>query len=164
MPMRLTSRLRWFWRAYAALTIIAIVAVIGLPLGPTIEQRFFPIRGPQSISAVTRADGRLCWDWSFVKLRGPASDNLDAYLTVGGEPGGVVAPFDEATGHYWGLARMAVSPRPEPYRLRYCVALPPYVTPADTVRVQQTAFYPGYTGLWRLAVTFPDVVSEGAPP
>lgn len=149
--------------AIAGLSAAMIALNIGLQAGPTIEARLAPIRGPQSIQVVERTPARLCWAWTFVKLRATWSDNLDAFLEIDGQPGGIAAPYDRDTGWPWGMKRFAVAPRLGPYTLNYCVALPPAVQPGDTVRVRQVAFYPGWIGLWRLPVPFPEVVSNGVP-
>ncbi|MCW6508193.1 hypothetical protein [Lichenifustis flavocetrariae] len=154
---------RVFWRAYAALSIVIIIAMLAIPAGPALENRYAPVRGSvQTVEVIERSAGRLCWAWTFTKLRAIGSDNLDAFLVINGEPGGVAAPFDMDSGRPWGMTRYAVAARAEPYRLRMCAPLPPYVRLSDTVTVQQTAFYPGLWGLWRLHVPFPDVVSVGA--
>lgn len=152
-----------FWRFYAVLTAIVLLSFIGLSVGPFVEEIFFPIRADQAIRVIERTDARLCYAWTFVKLRERISDNEDSFLDVDGVPSGVVAPYDMETGYPWGVARFAVPPRATAYTLRHCIALPPIVKPTDTVRIRQTAFYPGWGGLWRLSVPFPDVVSEGAP-
>lgn len=49
----------------------------------------------------------------------------------------------------------------EPHTLHEYGPLPPYIENADTVVVRQVAFYPGFADLWRLDVSFPDVVCSG---
>lgn len=150
---------RLFWRLYWPVAVLAFL-LIGAPLvGPSIEGRLRPIRGAQTITNIIRTDARLCWDWTFVKLRVSASFNLDAFLEVNSKPGGVTGVFELESGRPWGILKYAVSPRPEPYTLRYCISLPPYIGQGDAVVVHQQAYYPGLLGLWTLTVPFPDVVS-----
>lgn len=160
----LSAPLRWFWRAYIPFAAVALLGFVALASGPTLENRFRPIRGPdQRVEVIERTAARVCWRWTFTKLRDVASDNLDAFLVINGQPGGVAAPYDMDTGRPWGILRFAVPVRDEPYALRWCVALPPYLGPGDTVVVRQVAYYPGWMRLWRLPVPFPDVVSPGVP-
>ncbi len=160
----LPAPLRWYWRVFIPLMALTLFGFVAVAAGPGIELRLDPIRGPQHIALIERSATRVCWAWTFTKLRDISSDNLDAFFQVNGDDGGVTAPYDMDSGRPWGLAKYAVPPRADPYTLRECASLPPYVMPTDTVVVRQVAFYPGRFGLWKLAVPFPDVVSPGAPP
>lgn len=161
----MSAPLRLFWRVYISGAALVLLGFVAVGFGPAIELRFAPVRGPdQRVEVVERTASRLCWAWTFTKRREIASDNLDAFLVINGQPGGVTSVYEMESGRPWGMTRYAVAPRPEPYTLHQCAPLPPYVQASDAVVVRQVAFYPGFAGLWRLPVAFPDVVSPGAPP
>ena len=153
---------RLLWPLWLTASSLFILSPILIWASPYIEVRYWPIRGPQSIRVIERTPERLCWAWTFTKLRDVASDNIDAFLTINGQPGGVSMVYEMESGRPWGLTKYAVSPRPEPYTLHQCAPLPPYVRENDEVMVRQVAYYPGF-GPWRLSVPFPDVVSNPEP-
>ncbi len=158
----LPTHLRWFWRLYGPAVALVLLALALPGVGPAIELRLAPVRGPdQRVEVIERTPSRLCWAWTFTKLRDVASDNEDVFLVVNGQPGGVTMTYEMETGRPWGLTRYAKPPRAEPYTLHECAPLPPYVGAVDKVVVRQVAFYPGFASLWRLDVPFPDVVSPG---
>ena len=162
--MTMSAPLRWYWRVYIPLVAVTLAAFIATALGPTTEARVHPVRGPdQKIVVIERSASRICWAWTFTKLRDVASDNIDAYLIINDEPGGVANVFDMDSGRPWGLARYAVPVSDKPYTLHWCASLQPYIKATDAVRVTQVAYYPGFLHLWRLPVMFPDVISPGIP-
>lgn len=152
-------------RAYTALTVacgLAWALLSGFLAGPTVEGRYFPVRTDQRVADVARADGRLCWTWSSLKVRPAATDDLDVFLHVGdGGERMVVAPFGAADGQPW---RRAAAAPIGPFTKRYCVAIPPHVPDGAHLRVEQTLYYRGPLGLWRVPLAVPDVVypSEAA--
>lgn len=155
--------IRWFWRIYVPLAAAVLLFLVTSPFGPAIETRFWPVRGAQFVQVVERTDARLCWTWTFDKLRPLASDNIDVFIGTPAVPSASTTVFNRATGMPWGITAQAVSLGV--HTMTWCVLLPPYVGPHDSVTVRQTASYPGWAGLWRLPVEFPDVVSlpEGRP-
>ena len=152
--MKISPPLRWFWRIYVPLAITVLLAMLALPLGPSVEQRFWPVRTDQRIEEVTRAADRMCWTWVSDKARNLVSDNMDVFLTTRTDRM-VVAVFERDTGLPWGRSRAVGL---GPHRQSYCVLLPPNVTPADAIRLEQVAYYPGLLGLWHTSVRFPDIV------
>lgn len=150
-----------FWRPYLACVGLYVAGSLAYALGPGIEAAWFPVRVGQRIHDVARADDRLCWGWAGTKIRDLASDDLDVYLRVGASPERLVGSvYHAATGMPWSAGG---APQPGPVDTRYCTTLPPHVRASDTVSVEWLAWYPGAagTGLWRLHIRLPDVVSEG---
>ncbi|MEL6061872.1 MULTISPECIES: hypothetical protein [unclassified Methylobacterium] len=134
----------------------------GWVAAPYFEARFRPIRVEQEIQVVERGS-RLCWVWHSTKLRAVASDDIDVHLVVGGDwPNRYsVAVFNRDTGMPWSRSgAMGVGT----HDLPFCVLLPPHVTDRDDLVVEQTAWFPGWLGLWRVPLVIPPVTSRGAKP
>lgn len=152
--------LRTFWRGYFAILVIMVLGLFTRGVGPALENEINPVRGAQSMKVIERTEARLCWAWTFGKLRSNlASDNIDVFIGTPLIPSASWTIYNRDTGMPWGIVSQAVPPGT--YTLNYCMPLPPYVRKTDTVRVRQTAYYPGFLDLWRLPVAFPDVVSPG---
>lgn len=152
-----------FWRVYLVTVALLVLGIFARGFGPAIEGRVAPIRGAQSVAVIERNEDRLCWAWTFDKVRAHiASDNIDVFIGTPSVPSASWTIYNRDTGMPWGIVSQAVEPGR--HTLNYCVPLPPYVHASDTVRVRQTAYYPGLLDLWRLSVPFPDVVSPGGDP
>lgn len=150
----MSSALRWFWRVYIPLAALLVLGMLAIPLGPIVEARFWPIRTDQHMTGIVRTADRLCWTWVSEKIRNAVSDNMDVFLTTHTDRM-VVAVFERDTGMPWGRSRaVGIGHREQ----AYCVLLPPNVTQADPIRVEQVAYYPGLLGVWHVSVRFPDIV------
>ena len=144
---------RLFWRLYWPVALIAC-AMIGAPLvGPRIEHAMAPVRIDQHMENIRRSADRICWEWVSVKARPLVSDNMDAFLETRLDRF-VVAIFERDTGMPWARSRAVGL---GPHRQPYCILLPPSVAPGEPLRVRQTIYYPGWLGLWHVAVVLPDV-------
>ena len=152
--MRTPAALHWFWRIYIPFAALLVLGMIALPLGPLVEERLWPIRTGQRMRGIVRTADRLCWTWVSEKVRDRVSDNMDVFLRSRTDRM-VVAVFERDTGLPWGRSRaVGLGPHQQPY----CVLLPPNVMPADPIRVEQAAYYPGFIGLWHVVVHLPDIV------
>lgn len=156
------SGLRRFWTGYAVLVAGYIAGSIGMGFGPAVESHFFPVRVDQVVDRIERGAGNaLCWDWSGLKVRRLASDNLDLFIRVNGGEKAVGAVYRADTGELW---RASSAPGLGPVLTRYCTRLPPSVTSADAVLVEWLAWYPSGTGLWRFSTDLPEIFSPGMDP
>jgi hypothetical protein len=156
----MTRSLRWFWRVYIPLALLAVTFVLGAPMGSAIEARFWPVRTDQRMEDVVRSPDRLCWTWVSFKARDVVSDNMDVFMDTATDHL-VLAVFERNTLMPWGRSRAVGIGE---HHQSYCVLMPPSVGPADPLRLSQVAFYPGFLGFWQLAVRLPDIVSTPAPP
>ena len=154
--------LRWFWRCYIPLAGLVLLGFLAVPLGPMLEARLYPVRIDQSVEDLQRTADRLCWTWVSVKARNAVSDNMDVFLddlTDGDRQ--VLAIFERESGMPWARSRaVAIGP----HRQSYCVLLPPSVKPSHRIRLEQTAFYPGWHGLWHVALSLPTIDVPGEAP
>lgn len=132
----------------------ALAAMLALKAGPAIEARLAPVRTDQAIEHIERALDRICWDWVSVKLRPLAAVDLDAVLETKTDRF-IVAIYNRDTGMPWARSGMVGL---GPHRQSFCVGMPPSVRPWNTVRLSQTAVYPGWLGLWHVPLKLPDVV------
>lgn len=152
------AMMRRFWPAYLAGVGLYVAYSLAQDLGPVVEPRLFPIRTGQAVDRIERTGARLCWDWSGLKVRAIASDNLDVYVHVNGGDPYVASVFRAETGQPW---RASAAPGIGPVRTRYCLTLPPGVVPADDVRVAWTAYYPSPLLIYRMAIPLPEIRSAG---
>ena len=143
--------IRLFWRSY---WIVALALAVLFVAGPALEAALFPIRGDQRVAAVARTADRLCWTSVFDKRRLAVSDNVDVWLDGAGDTT-YPAVFDARTGLPW--RRSGTVPIGH-HEVRYCVQLPPYIGPADPIRLRTRIHYRGLFGLWTLLVEPPDIV------
>lgn len=153
------TRTRAFWWGYVAAVTLYAGAAAAFHYGPGIEAKRFPVRVDQTVHDIERDGAGLCWTWSSLKVRDRRSDDMDAYLWVRGQRY-VVAIHRASDGEPWSQA--GALPVGGPHHLRYCTTLPPSVRPADDLRLEQVAWFPGLLGLWRVPLRIPDVVSPGS--
>lgn len=147
---------RLFWRLYWPLAVAWSATLVGAYAGPHVEARLAPVHREQRVEAVTRTARQFCWDMASLKVRANATDDLDVFLYADGVEGRmVVAPYGAADGLPW---RKAAAAGLGPWRKRYCVDLPRHVPASASVRLELTAWYPGWLGLWRVPQVAPPVV------
>lgn len=152
-----------FWTVYLLAVAAYVFVGLGSMLGPWIEARFWPIRIEQTIEVVERGDQRLCWIWHSTKVRVAASDDIDVHLIVRGDRANryTIAVYRREDRMPWSRNGALGVGR---HHLPFCATLPPRVTDADDLLIEQVAWFPGWLGLWRTPLVIPDVVSPGARP
>jgi hypothetical protein len=134
--------------------VLAWVLLAVFLAGPLVVANAFPFRTEMRVDRIERTRERLCWDWSGLKVREGATDDLDVYLYAAGIAGRmVVSVYGEGDGIPW---RSVGSTPVGPFHKRYCVELG-RIPASAPVRLEMTAYYHDAFGLLRVPQRMPDV-------
>lgn len=140
-------------KTIAATVVWLVAAVAGsllaLSTGPAIEGTLAPVlANNQIISNVERQTDRVCWDWSFVKLREATPDASGWFLVLDGKISRV-----PVTVVYRDHQVMPYPPRQRPVgpgKASLCALLPPEVELPPSAQIQGRIIYATDHDLWRL--------------
>lgn len=129
--------LRW-----AFFTVMGVFFVFGV--GSTVESRVFPVILYQSVSGIHKEpDGRLCWDWYFVKTRSAVAIGAYARLYVGDMENPISVGIEHGDGSPFGsnFNGNISAPTSEPWSTRTCIPVPDQVWTAYRLGVQPVITY-----------------------
>ena len=161
----MSPALRWFWRIYIPVALLALLGMPTLALGPVVESRLDPPRTSNENLHPTRTPDRVCWVWSSDKLRMAFSDDVDVHLDVLDRAGAVQRTFVPAlynalTGLPW---QSGLSLSIGHHEIPYCIDLPRTVRAESRIRIRFTPIVHGWLGLWPLPIWTPDIAAPPAP-
>lgn len=149
--------------AFTGACVIGLVAMVGLKVGPSVENILFPKRIHDQNIGATRSADRVCWVWSSDKVRNGLADNVDVFLDVLTPDGHTKNTFvptltNMITGLPWQSANVLHVKVGDHSEVPYCVDVPSVIAPSDRVRVRFTPIYHGWQDLWDLPLRTPDIV------
>lgn len=157
--IELSRRLQWFWRFYAA----AAIAFLLWATGPHLELWLSPIRADRAPTDIRRTpSGMLGWTLNTEKHRAPEFLDVDVFLTTANDRYSITLYNDLSAADEPQCTRVAPWSRgqahgPGERALHLCVEIPRGVGAREHVKVNATALYRGFAGLWSLPVAMPDV-------